>query len=159
MNYTYTIPGRSQVLNLYDPWQISGTKLTRSLADLRNYTYMIPDRSQELHLYDPWQIYNNLWNILVILLRELSILNGHWYLYFCLQIPPIELTGFNMYAEYTRPQLTFLALVPWVVLKIVALFLVRPSRKHDLWQKNKRLQIYMFLFPGFSLWVIKTSIN
>ena len=25
-----------------------------------------------------------------------------------------ERTGFNMYAEYTRPQLTFLALVPWV---------------------------------------------
>ena len=24
-----------------------------------------------------------------------------------------ERTGFNMYAEYTRPQLTFLALVPW----------------------------------------------
>ena len=22
-------------------------------------------------------------------------------------------TGFNVYAEYTRPQLTFLALVPW----------------------------------------------
>ena len=22
-------------------------------------------------------------------------------------------TGFNMYSEYTRPQLTFLALVPW----------------------------------------------
>ena len=22
-------------------------------------------------------------------------------------------TGFDMYAEYTRPQLTFLALVPW----------------------------------------------
>ena len=27
-----------------------------------------------------------------------------------------ERTGFNMYAEYTQPQLTFLALVPWVVL-------------------------------------------
>ena len=25
-----------------------------------------------------------------------------------------ERTGFNMYAEYTRPQLTFLALVPWI---------------------------------------------
>ena len=25
-----------------------------------------------------------------------------------------ERTGFNMYAEYTQPQLTFLALVPWV---------------------------------------------
>jgi len=25
-----------------------------------------------------------------------------------------ERTGFNMYAEYTRPQLTFLELVPWV---------------------------------------------
>ena len=25
-----------------------------------------------------------------------------------------ERTGFNMYAEYTRPQLTFLALVPCV---------------------------------------------
>ena len=24
-----------------------------------------------------------------------------------------ERTGFNMYAEYTQPQLTFLALVPW----------------------------------------------
>ena len=24
-----------------------------------------------------------------------------------------ERTGFNMYAEYTRPQLTFLALAPW----------------------------------------------
>ena len=24
-----------------------------------------------------------------------------------------ERTGFNMYAEYTRPQLTFLVLVPW----------------------------------------------
>ena len=24
-----------------------------------------------------------------------------------------ERTGFNMYAEYTRPQLIFLALVPW----------------------------------------------
>ena len=24
-----------------------------------------------------------------------------------------ERTGFNMYAEYTRPQLTFLALIPW----------------------------------------------
>ena len=23
-------------------------------------------------------------------------------------------TGFNMYAEYTRPQLTFLALYPWL---------------------------------------------
>ena len=25
-----------------------------------------------------------------------------------------ERTGFNMYAEYTQPQLTFLALVPWI---------------------------------------------
>ena len=25
-----------------------------------------------------------------------------------------ERTGFNMYAEYKQPQLTFLALVPWV---------------------------------------------
>ena len=25
-----------------------------------------------------------------------------------------ERTGFNVYAEYTRPQLTFLALVPWL---------------------------------------------
>ena len=25
-----------------------------------------------------------------------------------------ERTGFNMYEEYTQPQLTFLALVPWV---------------------------------------------
>ena len=43
---------------------------------------------------------NNLWNILVIgNYCELSKLNA----------------GFNMYAaEYTRPQLTFLALVPWV---------------------------------------------
>ena len=24
-----------------------------------------------------------------------------------------ERTGFNMYAEYMRPQITFLALVPW----------------------------------------------
>ena len=30
-----------------------------------------------------------------------------------------EITGFNMYAEYTRPQLTFLALVPWTTLTIV----------------------------------------
>ena len=26
-----------------------------------------------------------------------------------------EKTGFNMYAEYTQPQLTFLALVPWFI--------------------------------------------
>ena len=26
-----------------------------------------------------------------------------------------ERTGFNMYAEYTQPQLTFLAFVPWSI--------------------------------------------
>ena len=26
-----------------------------------------------------------------------------------------ERTGFNVYAEYTQPQLTFLALVPWLL--------------------------------------------
>ena len=30
-----------------------------------------------------------------------------------------ERTGFNMYAEYTRPQLTFLALVPWLGLALL----------------------------------------
>ena len=30
-------------------------------------------------------------------------------------------TGFNMYAEYTRPQLTFLALHPWDNLSTVEL--------------------------------------
>ena len=30
-----------------------------------------------------------------------------------------EKTGFTMYAEYTRPQLTFLALVPWLTVSIV----------------------------------------
>ena len=29
-----------------------------------------------------------------------------------------ERTGFNMYAEYTQLQLTFLALVPWSLLPI-----------------------------------------
>ena len=39
------------------------------------------------------------------------ILDEHWSIYSCLQIHP-ERTGFNVCAEYTRPQLTFLALVP-----------------------------------------------
>ena len=32
-----------------------------------------------------------------------------------------ERTGFNMYTEYTQPQLTFLALYPWYIL-ILAIF-------------------------------------
>ena len=36
----------------------------------------------------------------------------HWCIYFVFKFHPAR-TGFNMYAEYTRPQLTFLALVPW----------------------------------------------
>ena len=67
---------------------------------------------------------NNLWNILVIenyhvrIIKIIKIkcfntpriLNEHWCIYSCLKIP--EATGFNMYAKYTQPQLTFLALVP-----------------------------------------------
>ena len=41
--------------------------------------------------------------------------SGHWKLLceFSKLLKLNALTGFNMYAEYTRPQLTFLALVPW----------------------------------------------
>ena len=37
-----------------------------------------------------------------------------------------ERTGFNMYAEYTQPQLTCLALLPWLNLKL------RFTRVYDL---------------------------
>ena len=40
------------------------------------------------------------------------ILDEQWGIYSFYKFRP-ERTGFNMYAEYTQPQLTFLALVPW----------------------------------------------
>ena len=40
------------------------------------------------------------------------ILDEHWCIILVYKFRP-ERTGFNMYAEYTQPQLTFLALVPW----------------------------------------------
>ena len=47
-------------------------------------------------------------------------------------------TGFNMYAEYTRPQLTFLALVPWTF--ISSGFLLHGPRFYSL------IKIYTILY-------------
>jgi len=41
------------------------------------------------------------------------ILNEHWLIYSCLQFLPRD-NWFQYVREYTRPQLTFLALIPWI---------------------------------------------
>ena len=80
----------------------------------------------------------NQWNILVIGNYYVNdqiikikcfyppwILNKHWCIYFCLQIPPRE--NWFQYvrtdAEHTQQQLTFLALLPWWELTKLILWL------------------------------------
>ena len=59
-----------------------------------------------------------------------------------------ERTGFNMYAEYTRPQITFHALVPWVGLcfKKDSSFIIveNPPMKTD-----KSVILYILIFIIF----------
>ena len=42
-----------------------------------------------------------------------------------------ERTGFNVYAEYTRPQLTFLALHPWSKVSEIVLYLFSNYKKKN----------------------------
>ena len=51
-------------------------------------------------------------------------------------------TGFNMYAEYTRPQLTFLALVPWVINTNIPITYIETLdwRNHNIFLLRKRFE-------------------